>query len=146
MQTQRGYHSVGILLADGSVVVGGDPPGTWGAGGSIANERYFPWYCFRSRPVITGAPSTVHYGAKFTIDCPSAASIAEVVLLRPAAVTHGFNMSQRFVGCAITGGGATTVQAQTPPDGTYAPPGWYLLFVVDGGRVPSIGRWIHLTP
>ena len=146
MQTQRGYHSVAILLADGSVVVGGDPPGTWGAGGSIANERYYPWYCFRARPVITGAPSTVHYAAKFTIDCPSAASIAEVVLLRPAAVTHGFNMSQRFVGCAITGGGATTVQAQTPPDGTYAPPGWYLLFVVDGGRVPSIARWIHVTP
>jgi plastocyanin len=146
MQTKRGYHSIAILLLDGSVVVGGDPPGTWGAGGGIANERYYPWYCFRARPVITGAPTAVHYGANFTIDCPSAASIAEVVLLRPGAVTHGFNMSQRFVGCAITGGGATTVQAHTPPDGTVAPPGWYLLFVVDGGRVPSVARWIRLTP
>ena len=146
MKTKRGYHSMAILLADGSVVVGGDPPGTWGAGGAIANERYYPWYFFRARPVMTGAPTTVHYGANFTVNCPSANSIAEVVLLRPGAVTHGFNMSQRFVACAITGGGATTVQAKAPPDGTVAPPGWYLLFVVDGGRVPSIARWIRLTP
>jgi len=25
------------------------------------------------------------------------------------------------------------------------PPGYYLLFVVDGARVPSIARWIRIT-
>jgi len=145
MQSKRGYHSVAILLTDGSVVMGGDPPGTWGAGGSIPNERYYPWYFFRARPVITAAPAKVTYGATFAIDSPSAPSIAEVVLLRPGAVTHGFNMSQRFVGCAIVGGGATSVKLQTPPDGNVAPPGWYLLFIVDAGRVPSVAKWIRLS-
>jgi hypothetical protein len=29
-------------------------------------------------------------------------------------------------------------------DKMLAPPGWYLLFLVNGGRVPSVGRWIRL--
>ena len=75
-----------------------------------------------------------------------AASIAEVVLLRPGAVTHGFNMSQRFIGCSITGGGATSLQVEAPPDATIAPPGPYLLFVITSGRIPSEGRWIRVRP
>jgi hypothetical protein len=27
-----------------------------------------------------------------------------------------------------------------------APPGWYLLFIVDEHGVPSVGEWIHLGP
>jgi hypothetical protein len=57
--------------------------------------------------------------------------------------SHG-NQSQRFVGCAISAVSATSIDAKAPPDGTYAPPGWYLLFLVDGGRVPSVARWIRL--
>jgi hypothetical protein len=33
-----------------------------------------------------------------------------------------------------------------PPNGNLAPPGYYLLFVVDHDRIPSEGRWIRLTP
>lgn len=145
MQYKRGYHSVAILLPDGSVVVGGDPPGTWGDGGHTPNERYYPSYYFLARPVITSAPPAASYGSGFTVNTPNAASITEVVLLRPGAVTHGFNMSQRFISCAITGGGATSVQAQAPPNGNVAPPGWYLLFIVDSARVPSVAKWIRLT-
>jgi FtsP/CotA-like multicopper oxidase with cupredoxin domain len=146
MKYKRGYHSAAILLTDGSVLVGGDPPGTWGDGGFTPNERYFPSYCFGGRPAITGSPALLHYGAMFTINTPNAPSITEVVLIRPGAVTHGFNMSQRFIGCEITGGGATSVTAQSPPDGNVAPPGWYLLFIVDSARIPSTGAWIRLSP
>jgi FtsP/CotA-like multicopper oxidase with cupredoxin domain len=143
MAHARGYHSSAILLADGSVLMGGDPP----AGGApTPHERYFPWYFFRSRPVITNAPAAVAYGSPFAVQTPSAAAIAEVVLLRPGAVTHGFNMSQRFVGCAVTGAAGGAVQTQAPPDGNIAPPGYYLLFIVTGDRVPSLGRWIRVTP
>lgn len=26
-----------------------------------------------------------------------------------------------------------------------APPGWYMLFAVDAGGVPSVAKWVHLT-
>jgi hypothetical protein len=143
MKYRRGYHSSNILLADGSVLMGGDPPG---GGGPTPHERYFPAYYFQPRPVITNAPASTAHGAPFTIQTPDAASIAEVVLLRPGFTTHGFNMSQRFVGCVITGSAAASIQVQSPADGTIAPPGYYLLFIVNGSRVPSLGRWIRLTP
>ena len=139
----RGYHSSNILLADGSVLMGGDSGGG-GDGGNTPNERYLPGYFSQPRPAITAAPATVAHGAAFTIQTPNATSIAEVVMIRPGAVTHGWNQSQRFVGCVVTGHDASHVQAETPPDGTYAPPGWYLLFIVDGARVPSVATWIRL--
>jgi len=143
MKYTRGYHSSNILLADGSVLMGGDPPGV---GGSTPHERYFPAYCFMSRPLITASPADALYGANFTVQTPDAPSIAEVVLLRPGAVTHGWNQSQRFVGCEITGSSATSIQVKAPPDGNVAPPGWYLLFIVTNARVPSVAEWIRIHP
>jgi hypothetical protein len=145
MKNIRGYHSSNILLADGSVLMGGDSNGG-GDGGNLPNERYFPGYFSQPRPIITAAPATVAHGAPFTIQTPNATSIAEVVLIRPGAVTHGWNQTQRFVGCVITGTAAGSVDVLAPPDGNVAPPGYYLLFIVDGARVPSIGNWIRVTP
>jgi FtsP/CotA-like multicopper oxidase with cupredoxin domain len=141
MKYKRGYHSTAILLPDGSVLVGGDPNG-----GTTPCERYRPSYFFKPRPSLISAPATVAHGAAFSIDTPTPAGISEVVLMRPGAVTHAFNQAQRYVGCAITGTSATAVNATMPPNGNVAPPGYYLLFVVDHDRVPSEGRWIRLTP
>jgi hypothetical protein len=33
---------------------------------------------------------------------------------------------------------------RTPPDGTWAPPGWYMLFVLSENNVPSRGHFIRL--
>ncbi len=140
MRYSRGYHSTAILLPDGSVVIGGDPNG-----GSTPNERYLPSYFFKPRPTITDTPSTIAFGAAFSIDTPTPGAISEVVLMRAGAVTHGFNQNQRYVGCAITGIGATNVNAIAPSDGNIAPPGYYLLFVVDRDRAPSVAKWIRLT-
>jgi FtsP/CotA-like multicopper oxidase with cupredoxin domain len=140
MKYPRGYHSAAILLPDGSVIMGGDPNG-----GSTPNERYRPSYFFKPRPVITGSPATLGYGAGFNIQTPTPGAISEVVLLRPGAVTHGFNHNQRNVACVITGTTASAVKATGPPDGNVAPPGHYLLFLVDHDRVPSTGVWIRLS-
>lgn len=145
MSIPRGYHSAAILLADGTVLMGGDRPGAWKSGETTQHERYYPAYFTFARPVITGAPGSVAYGAVFAVQTPNPGGIAEVVLLRPGAVTHGFNMAQRLVECAIAGVNPGEVRAQAPPDGTVAPPGYYLLFVLTPGRIPSAGRWIRLT-
>jgi hypothetical protein len=141
MKYPRGYHSAAILLPDGSVIMGGDPNG-----GTTPNERYMPSYFFKPRPQITISPAAVAHGAAFSVDTFTPDVIAEVVLMSPGAVTHGFNQNQRFIGCAITGKTATTVHVTAPANGSIAPPGYYLLFIVDHDRVPSEGKWIRLTP
>ena len=140
MKHGRGYHSAALLLPDGSVIVGGDPNGA-----TTPNERYLPSYFFKPRPAITAAPATLAHGAAFAVQTPTPAAIAEVVLMAPAAVTHGFNHNQRYIGCLITSTAPGAVNATAPPDGTIAPPGYYLLFLLDHDRAPSIGVWIRLT-
>jgi hypothetical protein len=141
----RGYHSSFILLLDGSIHGGGAPPNV-AFPPFQAHERFFPDYFDRLRPEIHAAPLTIHYGGNFTIDTPTPPDISEVVLLRSGSVTHGFNTSQRGIELVIAGTGPGTLDVQTPPNANLAPPGWYLLFILDSDRVPSEGRWIRLTP
>jgi hypothetical protein len=145
MSIPRGYHSAAILLADGSVLMGGDRPNASRSGETTQHERYYPVYFTYSRPLITGGPASIAYGAVFAVQTPNPGGIGEVVLMRPGSVTHGFNVAQRLVECAITAVNPGEVRAQAPPDGNVAPPGYYLLFLLTAGRVPSIGRWIRLT-
>jgi hypothetical protein len=139
MKFVRGYHSAALLLADGSVLMGGDPNGP-----TTPNERFLPPYFFKPRPTITSAPAALTYGANFTVNTPQAGGVA-VVLIRPGAVTHAFNQSQRYVGCVVVSAAGTSVQAAAPSNHNVAPPGYYLLFVVDSDRVPSLGVWVRLS-
>jgi hypothetical protein len=143
MKYVRTYHSSFVLLRDGSVVGGGDPQV---GGAPTPHERFFPSYVDMLRPVTTGAPATINYGTNFTINTPNAADITEVILLRPGATTHGFNMSQRGIECVVNAVGAGTLDVAAPPQANLAPPGWYLLFILNSTRVPSLGRWVRLTP
>ena len=143
MKYVRTYHSSFILLRDGSIVGGGDPQV---AGVPTPHERFFPDYFDMLRPVISAAPPAINYAGAFTINTPNAADVTEVILLRAGAVTHGYNMSQRGIECVISGLGAGTLNVDAPPHANIAPPGWYLLFILNSARVPSQGRWIRLTP
>ena len=136
----RLYHSSMILLPDGSVFIGGDDDG------ADPCERYYPPYFNQPRPLIANAPANAAYGAAVTIDTPQATSITEVLLMRPGAVTHGFDMSQRAIELGITATGASTVDVVAPPNGNVAPPGFYLLFIVNNNRVPSLARWLQVGP
>jgi len=52
-------------------------------------------------------------------------------------------MDQRFVGLSFTpGSGALTVTA--PPNGNIAPPGYYMLFLIDSSGVPSVAKFVQL--
>ena len=63
--------------------------------------------------------------------------------MRAGSVTHTNNMDQRYVGLAIVGRGADRLTVRAPRDGTYAPPGHYLLFIVDDNRVPSVASMVR---
>jgi len=77
------------------------------------------------------------------VGSPDAARIAHVNLVRLTSVTHSFNMNQRFVRLAFTAS-ATSLSVRAPDRPEIAPPGHYLLFILDGAGVPSVGRFVHL--
>ena len=73
------------------------------------------------------------------------ADVAWLSLIRPGSTTHAFDNSQRLVDLPITGRTGGTVHASAPGQSTVAPPGWYMLFLVDAAGVPSVASWVHLT-
>ena len=65
--------------------------------------------------------------------------------MKTGSVTHGFNMEQRFLELGFSAGfGGLSVEA--PARSTDAPPGTYLLFVIDSAGVPSQGRIVRIEP
>ena len=96
------------------------------------------------RPAITAAPATVDHGAPLRIDTPDAAAIRKVGLVRLGAVTHSVDMDQRYIPLAFSAGtGAVT--ATGPVNANIAPPGPYMLFVVDAAGVPSMARMVTVA-
>jgi chitodextrinase len=143
-QIPRFYHSVATLLPDGRVVVAG---GGRGGVDHLNAEIYSPPYLFKgARPTIASAPSEVAYGHAFTVQTPDAARIAKVSLVGLGSVTHAFNANQRFVPLSFQAN-AGTLTVQAPANGNLAPPGPYMLFVVDTSGVPSVAAVVRLpTP
>ena len=140
----RLYHSTALLLPDGRVLMagGGALPGSIAVDQKNA-EIYSPPYLFKgARPTITAAPSTMQYGATFDITTPDASQIAHVSLIRSPSVTHAIDMNQRFQFLNFTqGAGKVTVTA--PANANLAPPGDYMLFIVDTNGVPSVARFVR---
>jgi hypothetical protein len=142
------YHSTAALVPDGRVMRGGkdgqfqrDPYKYF----EHRLELFSPPYLFAAtRPQISSAPSTGSYGQEITIDSPTAVDVARVALIRLGAVTHGFHMDQRYVGLAITGSNPSLLTVTLPPDSNVAPPGAYMLFLLDGTGIPSVAKIILL--
>jgi len=147
METPRLYHSNALLLPDARVLVLGagrflcscpDPTD------QLSAEIYSPPYLFKgSRPVITSAPTLIGYGSTISVQTPDASRIASVSLIRFGAVTHTFNMDQRYLPLSFTAG-AASLNVQTPVNSNVAPPGYYMLFIVDTNGVPSVATILSL--
>src|SRR5206468_8912855 len=98
-----------------------------------------------ARPTITSAPAFVNNGMAFTIVTPNAASITQVTMVKLSSTTHAFNQGQRFNRLTFSvGSGQLT--ATIPASPNLAPPGFYLLFILNSTGVPSIGKMIQIGP
>jgi hypothetical protein len=153
-QFPRLYHSVALLLPDATVATTGSNPKRGHSDRHI--EIYSPAYLFNAdgslakRPVITDAPLSIGYNSvPFTVQTPEALNIESVVLVKPGSDTHAFDMEQRLVGLTFTAtSGALTVNA--PPNSNIAPPGYYMLFVVNRPvlnrpGVPSVAKFVQVS-
>ncbi|HEU4646998.1 MAG TPA: galactose oxidase-like domain-containing protein [Burkholderiales bacterium] len=142
----RVYHSSALLLPDGRVLYSGSGEGELGPEADELNyELYSPPYLFHgARPTITGAlPPSAGYGQTQVVNTPDGPGIAQVTLIRLGSVTHAFDESQLLVRLSFSRV-ATGVTINLPASRTAAPPGPYMLFLVNTSGVPSVGRMMLL--
>ena len=139
----RVYHSTALLLPDGRVLLAGSGDGAQ-LPRELTGELYSPPYLFRGpRPLITGSISVMAFGGSYFVETPDAGRVVSASLLRLGSVTHGFDQNQRFLQLSIrraVGG----ILLDTRVTNNLAPPGDYLLFIVNDAGVPSIARTIRV--
>jgi Domain of unknown function (DUF1929)/Divergent InlB B-repeat domain len=139
----RIYHSATILLPDARVLATGAGARA-GDADQLNAEIFSPPYLYHgTRPTIGSAPATLSYHSVFSVVTPSGAAIDQVTLLRLGSMTHSFDQDQRFMRLNFehTSDGLSVA---TPESGSQAPPGYYMVFLVDTNGVPSTGKIVRL--
>jgi hypothetical protein len=152
--TPRGYHSVAILLPDGTVVLKGgqddDSPLYDSSDSPDSIDHYRPPYCFKgSRPTLGQVPDVIKYGQPFTVKVVLGASppgsIVRFCLMGLGSVTHHFDYGQRYVELMHRPAGGPKFEILPPPVPSMAPDGYYMLFGVDSVGRPSLGVFVRLA-
>ena len=84
-------------------------------------------------------PNAVSYGQTIDLASPDASAITKVTLIRMGSVTHAFDQAQRLLPLNFSASSGQ-LSVTLPGRRNVAPPGPYLLFIVNGDGVPSVGR------
>jgi Domain of unknown function (DUF1929) len=155
----RLYHSTALLLPDATVASLGSNPGNRGSY-EPAIEIYTPPYLFDAndhlittdRPsIVTLSSSVLGYNRLFTVSYTSTSRISAAVLVRPGSATHAFDMDQRLIGLCgpapqpACDAANNALNLTTPLNANIAPPGYYMLFLLDSAGVPSKAQFVQLT-
>uniref|UniRef100_A0A453IGQ4 Galactose oxidase-like Early set domain-containing protein n=1 Tax=Aegilops tauschii subsp. strangulata TaxID=200361 RepID=A0A453IGQ4_AEGTS len=76
--------------------------------------------------------------------------LVSVTMVAPSFTTHSFGMNQRLLFLDVAGptalhgaAGAYEASVVMPATAVLAPPGYYMVFVVNG-HIPSEGVWVHI--
>src|SRR5690606_16045639 len=83
------------------------------------------------RPELGDGPKELDKDNRITFRTDDADRIVRARLMRPSAVTHTTDVEQRSIALEVTKG-KDTVTFEVPDDPTLVPPGWYMIFAVDG--------------
>ena len=141
----RNYHSVALLLLDGTVFTGGG--GLCGncSGNHFDGQIYTPQYLLNGnpRPHITSVSKTV-VGVGGTFDVTTDIDVPKWSLIRYGTATHTVNTDQRLIPLTPTNDGLT-YHFKLPGDSGIVLPGYYMLFAVSSKGVPSRARTIRVS-
>jgi hypothetical protein len=150
--TGRDYHSGGILLPNGSVLTLGGNPLFGNAQDTLPEtfnqeiDVYYPPYFFRgTRPAIDSAPRVMHLRHSYLIKVSQAAGIKYLRLMRPDNPTHVTDVNQRSVAVSVKNAGHRYLKITLPSSGNLIPPGYYMLFAVNGKGLPSAASWARVS-
>jgi N-acetylneuraminic acid mutarotase len=156
MERTRQYHSIALLLPNGRVLSAGG-----GICGDCRDQNYLqknaeifsPPYLFKKdgsgqladRPVISAAPGTLGYNQRFTVTTASARRLTKVSLVRFGGVTHSVNMDQQYLSLPFTPTSNSTISVTSPNNSRIAPPGRYMMFLIDDQGVPSFAKFMQVS-
>jgi hypothetical protein len=144
MKVDRLYHSNALLLPDGRIMTAGSNPQR--TENELRIEVFKPPYLFRGeRPIIKRCNTEIDYNQKLEIETDNSEEIKEICLIRPSSTTHCVNTEQRYVGLEFEIKSRTIINANIPDSPNLAPPGYYMLFIIDNKVVPSIACFIKIS-
>ena len=149
LKRDRLYHGTAVLLPKGEVLVAGSTGHDWPPSN---NEKYVetitPSYLKvgpNERPSISDYPQAISYNSVFQISTDDADSIHDISLIRISSTTHNNNMDQRCLFLEIQEKTNNMLKIKSPKDGTLAPPGYYIIFLLNEKKVPSEGKIIKIN-
>ena len=88
--------------------------------------------------------SHIPYNTSFKVSTSDAKDIKKVSLIKLSSTTHNNNMDQRCIMLPIKEQTKNSLKLSSPKDGTYAPPGYYMLFILNKEDVPSVGKIVKV--
>ncbi|EOY30718.1 Glyoxal oxidase-related protein, putative [Theobroma cacao] len=164
----RMYHSSFALLPDGKILIAGSNtnPGYQDNAlfpTEVRVEKFSPHYLdpalakFRPEIVPDQSANKIHYGKRFTVQIRGADRTLDdedlqVNIYYPAFTTHGISMNQRLVRLGIVqvdknvSSRTHSIKVQAPINGNIAPPGYYMLFVIQKGVPCRRAMWVQMLP
>jgi len=75
---------------------------------------------------------------------PAVTTVSKVMWISLGSVTHSYNENQRAMKLTFTGSGTSALTVTAPARAALAPPGYYMLFVINGSGVPSVAKIIRI--
>jgi hypothetical protein len=161
----RLYHSVALVLLDGTLMIAGSNPVQMPMLTPDANnpyvtefrvERYTPPYLsgananLRPTNVVLSSKALTANGSTFkiTFTAFTTSKAVKVALYHGGFITHNTHMGHRMAFLDNTGfkagTAAQTITVTMPPNGNVAPPGPYVVYVLVDG-VPAIGQFVSVA-
>jgi hypothetical protein len=143
----RMYHSEAITLLDGRVLISGSNPEDGVNPEEYRVEVFIPPYLLNGlpRPSFSIANKDWTWGQAaipFTLGAAARNGAITATLLGSVSSTHGNSMGARTIMPRVSCTG-TSCTIDAPRDRFVCPPGWYQLFVLDGG-VPAVGVYVRI--
>jgi len=151
LKRDRLYHCSALLLPNGQVVIAGSTGHNW-VRSVFAPKEHFeheieivtpPKLKYNpDRPELK-APDSISYNTIFEVT-KNDVHIEKVSLIKSSSTTHNNNMDQRCIVLPIKEQTKNALKLLSPKDSTYAPPGYYMLFILDEEKVPSVGEFVKV--